>query len=83
MAIAEGKPGPAASGRGLGVWIEDVLIWASILALWPRLLQGHWVFTGRWVTVLLWAALAAMLIVAARRLWRITRGASGKDGHAQ
>ena len=82
MASGEERPAPAVPGRGLGVWVEDALIWASLLALWPRLLRGRWIFTGWWVNALLWAALAAMLIVAARRVWRIARGNSGKDGHA-
>ena len=65
---------PPGGGRGWGILIEDVLIVAAILALWPWILRGRWIFTGAWVTVLLGVALAAMVVVAARRVWRIRRG---------
>lgn len=73
---------PGSSGRGWGVFAEDVLIWAAILALWPWILRGRWIFTGAWVTVLLWVALAAMLVVFARRLRRMLKGPAGGGGAA-
>ena len=72
MPSAGEKPPRSGSGRGAAVWVEDVLIWASLVALWPHLLRGRWIFTGWWVTALLWAALAAMLAVLIRRLLRLS-----------
>jgi hypothetical protein len=91
MGDAKNNPPGGAPRREWGILAEDVLIWAAVLALWPRILQGHWIFTGAWVTVLLWAALTAMLAVAVRRVWRVWKGPAGgasagrsaKGSHAQ
>jgi len=77
--MSDAGKGPAGGGRRWGIVVEDVLIWASILALWPWILRGRWIFTGTWVTVLLWTALAAMAVVAVRRARRIWKGPAG-DG---
>jgi len=57
--------------------VEEILILFAIASLWPKIL--HW--PGRIFDVLLYLALAAMVVVAAHRLWltRVTLGADKKS----
>lgn len=56
--------------------VEEVLIFFAIASLWPKIL--HW--PGRIFDVLMYLALAAMVLVAAHRLWltRVTFEADKK-----
>ena len=61
------------------VWIENALIYASILALWPWIFRGRWVFKGPWVWIPVGGALVAMVVVAVRRIsrWNALRRRDG------
>jgi hypothetical protein len=67
-----GAPGGRGRRGGAAEFVENVLIGASIPALWLWFLkrQGYPSFQGWWVEAVLVAVLVTMLVVLARRLSR-------------
>ena len=60
----------------LWLYVEDVLIVLSILALWPKVLR----LPGHLPNVLMWSAFAVMIVILIRRTNRMrTPGGSPKE----